>query len=150
MAQRQAPQPSAHRSYRDPAAQRQGARHRGFLQSGALHGGGSGFLPLPRPTSPPPPPPPTPSGGPPPPTGPSTARVPAPCGCSTATVLASGKVLVAGSWNPSGYVTRAELYDLATGGWSSAGDLAAGRAYHTATLLPNGKVLVAGGLNGST
>ena len=67
----------------------------------------------------------------------------------TATLLPSGKVLVAGGLN-SGYLTSAELYDPATGTWSSTGAMATARYYHTATLLPNGKVLVAGGYNGST
>jgi hypothetical protein len=65
----------------------------------------------------------------------------------TATLLSSGKVLVAGGSgnNPTGYVPTAELYDPGTGAWSSAGDLLRGRALHTATLLPSGKVLIAAG-----
>ncbi len=66
----------------------------------------------------------------------------------TATLLPSGKVLVAGGYN-FGYVASAELYDPATNTWSVAGSLATARDYHTATLLPNGRVLVAGGYGAS-
>ena len=60
----------------------------------------------------------------------------------TATLLQSGKVLVAGGGDP------AELYDPGTGTWSSAGDINGYRYGHTATLLPDGRVLVAGGAGG--
>ena len=66
----------------------------------------------------------------------------------TATLLRNGKVLVAGGTvTPYGGLSfsSAELYDPATGSWSTTGSLNNGRASHTATLLPNGKVLVAGG-----
>src|SRR6266516_4856196 len=66
----------------------------------------------------------------------------------TATLLPSGKVLVAGGFNGS-YLSSAELYDPATGSWSSTGNLTTARHGHTATLLPSGKVLVAGGDNSS-
>src|SRR5438105_4480950 len=64
----------------------------------------------------------------------------------TATLLANGKVLVAGGNNTIGHVAGAELYDPSTGTWALTGSMAAARYLHTATLLPNGKVLVAGGL----
>src|SRR5882724_5206691 len=64
----------------------------------------------------------------------------------TATLLASGKVLVAGGTGSDGrYLGSAELYDPATGSWSSTGSFFTKRGGHTATLLPSGKVLVAGG-----
>jgi len=64
----------------------------------------------------------------------------------TATLLPSGKVLVAGGYNwPPTSLNSAELYDPAAGTWSNTGNLIAARDSHTATLLPNGKVLVAGG-----
>ena len=67
----------------------------------------------------------------------------------TATLLASGKVLVvAGVVNVSsgGFFNSAELFDPANNTWSVAGSLAVARGFHTATLLANGKVLVTGGL----
>ncbi len=68
----------------------------------------------------------------------------------TATLLPSGKVLVAGGLNASTTLNTAQLYDPATGRWSTTGPLLAARSNHTATLLTNGKVLVAGGNDGST
>ena len=67
----------------------------------------------------------------------------------TATLLPSGKALVAGGWGGAGISTSAELYDPAKATWIATGSLANARIRHTATLLPNGKVLVAGGYNGS-
>ncbi|PTL84158.1 branched-chain amino acid ABC transporter substrate-binding protein [Vitiosangium sp. GDMCC 1.1324] len=64
-------------------------------------------------------------------------------------VLPSGKVLVMGGIDPSsginGYFASAELYDPATGSWSSAGSMSIGRGSHTATVLTSGEVLVVGG-----
>jgi hypothetical protein len=66
---------------------------------------------------------------------------------ATATLLASGKVLLAGGGNSS-----TQLYDPAVNSWSNAGGMATQRSWHTATLLANGKVLIAGGSgnNGAT
>jgi len=58
----------------------------------------------------------------------------------TATLLPTGKVLVAG-----GAGSASELYDPATGTWRATGSLTAGRSGNSATLLSNGKVLVVGG-----
>ncbi|MFY9805298.1 MAG: kelch repeat-containing protein [Candidatus Acidiferrales bacterium] len=60
----------------------------------------------------------------------------------TATLLPSGKVLVAGGGVEN---STAELYDPAAGTFSITGGMEIGRSGHTATLLPNGSVLVAGG-----
>ncbi len=68
----------------------------------------------------------------------------------TATLLPTGKVLVAGGTNlAEAWATRslasAELYDPATGIWTPTGSMAVIRYSHTATLLKNGMVLVVGG-----
>ena len=63
----------------------------------------------------------------------------------TATLLPSGKVLIAGGWDGTNYVASAELYDPATGKCSPTGSMTTNRSYHTATMLTNGKVLVVGG-----
>jgi N-acetylneuraminic acid mutarotase len=66
----------------------------------------------------------------------------------TATLLMTGKVLVAAGNNPGGGTqTSCELYDPATGTWSATGPLSVSRIDQTATMLPSGKVLVAGGFN---
>jgi hypothetical protein len=63
----------------------------------------------------------------------------------TATLLPSGKVLVAGGLGNNGVLGSAELYDPATGLWTVTGSMGRPRDLHTATLLPSCKVLVAGG-----
>ena len=73
--------------------------------------------------------------------GMATARV-----AATATLLANGKVLVAGgNINYGNPTATAELYNPATGTWTATGSMATARVAAAAALLPDGKVLVAGG-----
>jgi N-acetylneuraminic acid mutarotase len=63
----------------------------------------------------------------------------------TATLLADGRVLVAGGLTHTGTRASAELYDPAKGRWTTTGSLNDKRMDHAATRLSNGKVLVTGG-----
>ncbi|MEM8930055.1 MAG: kelch repeat-containing protein [Acidobacteriota bacterium] len=75
-----------------------------------------------------------------------TASMETPRADHTATLLPSGKILVAGG--QAGVIDElasAEIYDPTTGTWSSTGSLQKARYSHTATLLPSGEVLVIGG-----
>ena len=64
---------------------------------------------------------------------------------ATATVLSSGRVLLAG-----GSPAVAELYDPTTGTFSASGSLSVARSGAAAAVLPNGTVLVAGGSGSSS
>jgi MYXO-CTERM domain-containing protein len=67
---------------------------------------------------------------------------------ATATLLGSGKVLVAGGFASGGALSSAELFD-GTGSFAAAASMKAARTHHTATLFGSGKVLLAGGDDGS-
>jgi hypothetical protein len=62
-----------------------------------------------------------------------------------ATLLADGRVLVAGGSTGSTDLASAEIFDPKTGAFSATGPLTVARIYQTATLLADGRVLVAGG-----
>src|SRR5204863_296801 len=62
----------------------------------------------------------------------------------TATVLADGRVLIAGG-NDNGPLASARLYDPKADAWSDAASMSFARHGHAAVLLHSGKVLVAGG-----
>jgi N-acetylneuraminic acid mutarotase len=62
----------------------------------------------------------------------------------TATLLPSGKVIVAGgALGPA--VAETEIFDPVTGTWSPAASMETAREGHVATLLQNSTLLVAGG-----
>jgi hypothetical protein len=64
----------------------------------------------------------------------------------TATLLADGRVLIAGGFDASSTLASAELYDPLIGTFKTTGKMTMPRSEHSATLLPNGKVLIAGGM----
>jgi len=66
----------------------------------------------------------------------------------TATLLATGQVLVAGGFGATiKPLASAELYNPRTGTWSPTGSLLQARTVQAATLLRNGHVLVIGGFS---
>ena len=68
----------------------------------------------------------------------------------TATLLASGQVLVVGGRDNNGNVlASAELYDPTTGKFTATGSMGDSRVSHTAALLADGQVLIAGGQDDS-
>ena len=66
----------------------------------------------------------------------------------TATMLRSGKVLLAGGYIESTTPT-AEIYDPTTNSFTAIDSMKVPRMSHVATRLPDGSVLVTGGYNGS-
>ena len=67
----------------------------------------------------------------------------------TATLLADGRVLIAGGAtccdSPGELNDTAEVYDPGTGVFQPTGSLVTARGFHTATLLADGRVLLTGG-----
>ncbi|MCI0609839.1 MAG: hypothetical protein L0Z71_12355 [Anaerolineae bacterium] len=67
----------------------------------------------------------------------------------TATLLADGKVLIAGGFRKEVTsevaIANAEIYDPETNTFTPTGDMNEARIGHTATLLSNGQVLIVGG-----
>ena len=59
----------------------------------------------------------------------------------TATLLSSGKVVVAGG-TPFAQAATSEIFDPLTATWTNSGPLNTGREFHTATLLQDGRVVV--------
>jgi hypothetical protein len=74
-------------------------------------------------------------------------------GGHTATLLADGRVLIAGGIAGGGFALKAsadaELFNPATGTFSSAPPMTSARAGHAATVLSSGEVLLVGGFMGS-
>jgi hypothetical protein len=63
------------------------------------------------------------------------------------TLLASGKVLLAGGDSPAGALISTELYDPVADAFSPTVTMSVARDSHTAVLLASGTVLIAGGHN---
>jgi hypothetical protein len=86
-----------------------------------------------------------------------TSSMISPRDAATATLLPSGKVLIAGGYTkgPPGaefnyrILNTAELFDPASGTFTALPSMTLDRVYHTATLLQNGKVLIVGGFTAS-
>lgn len=78
----------------------------------------------------------------------TTGNMASPRVAHTATLLSSGKVLVAGGTDANGTpLATAEIYDPSNGTFTLTGSMTTARHHFAATLLPNGKVLVTGGLD---
>jgi Putative Ig domain/Galactose oxidase, central domain len=80
----------------------------------------------------------------------TTSSLAAPRAFHTATLLSSGKVLLAGGQDASSSLQTAELFDPAVGTFSATGSLSAARYNHSATNLADGRVLIIGGVSLTT
>ena len=67
----------------------------------------------------------------------------------TLTLLADGRVLVAGGWDLFDPLRSAEIFDPGAGRFGIARSMSRARAGHTATTLADGSVLLAGGSGAS-
>ncbi len=67
----------------------------------------------------------------------------------SASLLADGRVLVAGGEDAAGWLASTELYDPATGTWSPGPELPESLSGHAALSLPGGKVMISGGCIGA-
>jgi hypothetical protein len=67
----------------------------------------------------------------------------------TATLLSTGRVLVAGGANVTESLATADLFDPASDSFTVTGNLPASRFYQDATLLKDGTVLLTGGIGAS-
>jgi N-acetylneuraminic acid mutarotase len=65
--------------------------------------------------------------------------------CFTATLLADGRVLVAGGYNPSGVLVDNETYDPAANTWTANAPMKNPHVSHAAVQLQDGRVLIVGG-----
>jgi hypothetical protein len=69
----------------------------------------------------------------------------------TATLLKSGKVLIAGGFDGNSALATAEIFDpLSNSFTSTTGNMTTARSGHQATPLNDGKVLITGGSDGAT
>ncbi len=62
----------------------------------------------------------------------------------TATLMADGRVLIAGGWMGRGSFKTAEIFDPATKNFTPVGDMSIERSRHSAHLLKDGRVLIFG------
>ncbi len=68
----------------------------------------------------------------------------------TASLLPDGRVLLAGGQNSGGVLDTLEIFNPASGDFSSAGVMASARVNHAATSLQDGRVIIIGGWDGTT